>query len=304
MDSDESKEESKEQRPHIMNPFSTIGHDDMDALKNILVPQSNPPPEAEKLKTCVIGIGKVGSALWRILSQYYDVIPLDPEQGYGLPETIEDVDHLHISFPYSDIFERQVVSWITRLNPTCTIIHSMVKPGTTRHIISKLEDNAELCIGDNVVHSPVMGRHPFLLEQISSFIKIVGGVSASSTIIASEILKKVGFTVMGFESCDESEWASVLLRLREARDWAYAKELHRWTSSKELNFNQIYGAYTQAWNKGQMGMENVDDMHSIMDIHSTNAEKDIIDAMDILKKSVKPKEGLRPMILDINIDDI
>ena len=107
----------------------------------------------------VAGNGEVGSAIAETLSGEYDV------EVFGKAGTSGTCDVLHVCFPHSDTFEAQVEDAALRYAPNLTIIHSTVPVGTTDSLATTLR----------VVHSPVRGVHPHLVEGVRTFVKYFAG---------------------------------------------------------------------------------------------------------------------------------
>jgi len=113
-----------------------------------------------------MGMGEVGKALKEVLETQKDdkVFTFDIEspgnRNYG------SINVLHICFPYSKNFVDEVVHYICDYDTALVIIHSTVEVGTTRKIRGK--------VGGCVVHSPVRGKHPNMVEGLKIFVKYIG----------------------------------------------------------------------------------------------------------------------------------
>jgi len=111
------------------------------------------------LKTLIIGNGEVGKALYNILSKYYATLITDKEILSD-----KDIEIIHIAFPYSKHFIKDVKEYQRIYKPKYTVIHSTVPVGTSRQC--------------NAIHSPVKGIHPYLEKSIKTFTKFLGGSQA------------------------------------------------------------------------------------------------------------------------------
>jgi len=111
------------------------------------------------LKTLIIGNGEVGKALYNILSKYYATLITDKEVLSD-----KDIEIIHIAFPYSKHFIKDVKEYQRIYKPKYTVIHSTVPVGTSRQC--------------NAIHSPVKGIHPYLEKSIKTFTKFLGGSQA------------------------------------------------------------------------------------------------------------------------------
>jgi hypothetical protein len=286
-----SDEESGPMDPNQMTPA------DMLALKSMIMPPSN-VPTTEDITCAVAGLGQVGSALWRLFDRTCRVIPVDPDRGYNLSSNVDVVDHLHIAFPFGKEFIPDVMYWIKILDPICLIIHSTVKPGTTRELAHKCLEDTSTRVGSNIVHSSVMGKHPFLSEHVGLFVKVIGGLNEEAMKLSSTFLKKAGLVVIGFDSPEHSEWATLMLKLREAMEWTFAEQMYTWCKENDINMNQIYGAYTQAWNRGHTEIGDMDSLYPILEPDLRTPDPEVKICMDILHDIIPPGDILRRTVLD------
>lgn len=104
-----------------------------------------------KTKSLIIGMGEIGTALYKVINRSKVVYTRDMADT---DHDAKDVDILHIAFPYSEGFVNEVKNYIEFYDPKLTIIYSTLPIGTCEEI------------GDTVVHSPVEGKHPELEESI------------------------------------------------------------------------------------------------------------------------------------------
>ena len=113
------------------------------------------------MKVGILGYGEIGKAVKKLYGLHQVFIrDLDRDDG------IEDCKYLHVCIPYSKNFINQVSEVIEENNPNYVIIHSTVQPTTTEKIVERTSAK--------VVHSPVRGVHPELLEGLLTFEMYVG----------------------------------------------------------------------------------------------------------------------------------
>lgn len=114
------------------------------------------------MKSLVIGMGEIGTALFIVLSECYGI---DATCGYDIKDgnnvCPEEVDYLHICFPYSDSFVGNVKTYAREIKHKYLIIHSSIPVGTTEKI-------------EGAFHSPVRGKHPNIAEEIKKYVKYMG----------------------------------------------------------------------------------------------------------------------------------
>lgn len=100
-------------------------------------------------RNLIIGKGQIGTSLYEVFRRAKAVFIRDIDgPDYA------GIDILHIAFPYSDGFIHDVSNYIEQYGPNLVIVYSTVPIGTCEKI------------GENVVHSPIEGRHPNLKESI------------------------------------------------------------------------------------------------------------------------------------------
>ena len=123
----------------------------------------------------VIGLGEVGAPLREILGcDGYDV-RMSVENRERILEKRFDV--IHICYPYCADFIANVRADIHWFGAALVIIHSTVPIGTTAKI-------------NGAVHSPVLGRHASMKEDMRKFRKWVAGPKAD---LAAGVLIVAGF---------------------------------------------------------------------------------------------------------------
>lgn len=115
------------------------------------------------MSSIVIGLGETGRPLHEVLLERHSVDSYDakePNKPFNAPYEI-----MNVCIPYSDNFVDIVKDYQNRLSPRITVIHSTVPVGTTRKIKS-------------AVHSPVLGKHGRMREDLRTYPKWIGGEGA------------------------------------------------------------------------------------------------------------------------------
>ena len=123
------------------------------------------------MKHIVIGLGETGNPLWQTLSGAYpgDVTPYDMKHAGG-DALLNNYDFIHVCIPYGKDFVEIVRDYQNILKPKLTVIHSTVPVGTTAKI-------------GNSVHSPILGKHGRMLEDLKTYPKWIGGERAEEIAI-------------------------------------------------------------------------------------------------------------------------
>jgi UDP-N-acetyl-D-mannosaminuronate dehydrogenase len=120
----------------------------------------------------ILGMGEVGQTLFDLLvDRKFDCVGIDLDDSkckkYSENEVIKNPEYLHVCLPgeltgFTDI----VLDWIDKIkNIQVVIIHSTVKPGTTKIIQEKLTIP--------ILFSPVRGVHKRFLNDIKKYTKFI-----------------------------------------------------------------------------------------------------------------------------------
>lgn len=106
------------------------------------------------MRNLIVGYGEIGKAVGAVVGVHAWV-----DKGGKIPEGEFDV--LHVCFPYSESFVKDVREYVEQYKPHHIIIYSTVPIGTTAKI-------------PGAVHSPVEGKHPDLEMSIRFMERWVG----------------------------------------------------------------------------------------------------------------------------------
>ena len=131
----------------------------------------------------ILGMGEVGETLFDLLvDRKFDCVGIDLDntkcKKYSENEVIKNPEYLHVCLPgeltgFTDI----VLDWIHKINNVqVVIIHSTVKPGTTKIIQEKSSIP--------ILFSPVRGVHKRFLNDIKKYTKFISfdGIEIDSKI--------------------------------------------------------------------------------------------------------------------------
>jgi UDP-N-acetyl-D-mannosaminuronate dehydrogenase len=151
------------------------------------------------LKVLVVGMGEVGQAIYKLVSEKYDVETLDVE-----PKQVGDAfDVLHVCYPYMKGFVDTTVQYVERFNPGLVLIESTVKPGATMDVNHR--------VGCHVVHSPVRGRlAETILWGLRTYTKFIGGCCEEAAEQAAEYYGGLGLSVAVASSPFDTEFAKIM----------------------------------------------------------------------------------------------
>ena len=120
----------------------------------------------------ILGMGEVGETLFYLLEERnFDIIGIDTDslkcKNYFENQKIVNPEYLHVCLPgelpdFVDI----ILNWISRIEGLkVVIIHSTVKPGTTK----KIQEKTKVLI----LFSPVRGVHRRFLDDIKKYTKFI-----------------------------------------------------------------------------------------------------------------------------------
>jgi hypothetical protein len=138
------------------------------------------------MRTLIVGGGEIGSSLLKTLSDEYVVNIYDSKYPNDLEYLKkEEYEIMHVAFPYSKDFIKQVKYYQKMFKPNYTVIHSTVPVGTNRKLGS--------------ISSPVVGIHPHIEKSLKTFTKFLGGKQASEV---ADYFRRAGMKVY---LCDNPE---------------------------------------------------------------------------------------------------
>lgn len=157
------------------------------------------------MKSAVIGLGETGKPLFEILSNYHEVDGIDLKDCRNpIPKNYEVIN---ICIPYSENFVQVVRDYQDLFNQPLTIIHSTVPIGTTSKI-------------PNAVHSPILGRHYRMKEDLKIYKKWIGGKDAGE---AREYLQAAGFYCECVPTSEETEALKLMCLAKYGMSIAFAQ---------------------------------------------------------------------------------
>lgn len=213
----------------------------------------------------IIGYGQIGKSIERLYDNkfndyikedaniIYNVYTVDSymSEGTNIPSTDTDIDIMHICIPHTHQFVEDVIGYISEHNPALTIIHSTVPVYTTKDIVD--------ATNENVVHSPVMGKHPNLTESLLTFTKIIGGYNNDAVTNAETHLWDLGITSIIYKNAEESEAAKLLDTTYYGWNVLYMKYVNKFCEERGLDFENVYTTTNNVYNSGytEMGVTNV-----------------------------------------------
>ena len=236
----------------------------------------------------ILGMGEVGETLFDLLvDRKIDCIGIDLDnskcKNYSKNEIIKNPQYLHVCLPGELIkFTDIVIEYIEKIkNIQAVIIHSTVKPGTTKIIQEK--------VSTPVLFSPVRGVHKRFLDDIKKYTKFI---SFDGTKIDSKIKKDLEnrFEKVDWMSTTKTaELAKILVDTtyygwlinyaqitkmiceKENVDfdemWKFADEIHENLGNRPKMFPGIIGGHCVIPNLDLIEYENLDIIKKINEMY-------------------------------------
>ena len=236
----------------------------------------------------ILGMGEVGETLFDLLvERNFDCIGIDVDdskcKNYSKNSIIENPEYLHVCLPGELAeFENITSNWISKLEGLkVVLVHSTVKPGTTKNIQEKSKVP--------VLFSPVRGVHKRFLEDIKKYTKFI---SSDDKQIDPEIksdLEKRFQKVDWMSTTKTAELAKILVDTtyygwlinyaqitkmiceKEGVDfdemWKFADEIHENLGNRPKMYPVIIGGHCVIPNLSLAKYENLDLIKKINDLY-------------------------------------
>lgn len=180
------------------------------------------------MRSLILGNGEVGRALRDVLAPFYETAIFDID-----PPPIDNVEILHICFPFSPLFVNEVKRYRARYQPRYTVIHSTVPVGTST-----------LC---GATHSPIRGNHAFMAESIRAFVKFVGGQDADAV---AAYFNRAGMRIAVCRKSETTELAKLLCTTFYGVCVEYAKAAEQKCDEVGVPFAETWTLFQRTYNEG------------------------------------------------------
>jgi len=236
----------------------------------------------------ILGMGEVGETLFDLLiDRKFDCIGIDLDdskcKNYTENETIENPQYLHVCLPGElEKFTDIVIEWINKIkNIQVVVIHSTVKPGTTKTI----QERSSIPI----LFSPVRGVHRRFLDDIKKYTKFI---SFDGTEINSKIKKDLEnrFEKVDWMSTTKTaelakilvdttyygwliNYAQITKMICEKENinfdemWKFADEIHENLGNRPKMFPGIIGGHCVIPNLNLVEYENLDMIKTVNEMY-------------------------------------
>lgn len=186
-------------------------------------------------KVVVAGLGEVGKPLFDLISRHHCSVGVDISPPL---ETIEQVDILHICYPFQiEDFVGETAHYIELFRPRLTIVNSTVAVGTTRSISERT--------GAAIVNSPVRGKHAHMLDELSKYTKFVGASEPAAGRQAAEHFESIGLKAKILSSPEATELAKLTETTYFGLMIAWAQEIERYCDQSKVDYEEIVSFYDE-----------------------------------------------------------
>ena len=236
----------------------------------------------------ILGMGEVGGTIFDLLKdRKFNCVGIDSDnskcKNYTENKVIENPEYLHVCLPGELVkFTDIVIEWINKIkNIQVVVIHSTVKPGTTKIVQGKTSIP--------ILFSPVRGVHKRFLSDIKKYTKFISfdgkeidskikkdlenrfeKIDWMSTTKTAELAKiLVDTTYYGWLI----NYAQITKMICEKEDvnfdemWKFADEIHQNLGNRPKMFPGIIGGHCVIPNLDLIKYENLDMIKKINEMY-------------------------------------
>ena len=188
----------------------------------------------------ILGMGEVGSTLFDLLSERgFNCIGIDKEnekcKNYSENISIENSEYLHVCLPGElNKFEEIIADWIKKIKDLqVVIIHSTVRPGTTKILQNKFEIP--------ILFSPIRGVHRRFLDDIKKYTKFISSDKKEITLKIKLDLEKRFQKIQWMPNTKTAELAKILVDTTYY-GWLinYAQITKMICDKEKIDFNEMW----------------------------------------------------------------
>ena len=193
------------------------------------------------MKSLVVGMGEVGTALREVLGRKHEVWGKDIGEEYVSPsgvkvrEVPQAIGVIHVCLRYSEDFLGVVRGYADAHHPRVIDVCTTVTPGTTR------------LLGSSAVHSTTRGLHPNLRDSLLTFAKHVGGPLAKELI---PYFGRAGIPTVAYERPETTELAHILYNAAYGVQLMFADEMQALCRHYGVDYLETVIGYTTTGNRG------------------------------------------------------
>ena len=218
-------------------------------------------------KDVVVGIGEIGKPILKLLSKNNTIIGFDLNPDLVDQKKIErykklQTSFLHIAIPVTDKFVNNVLKLNKKFKPECIVIHSTIKPGTTKTLQKKLSIP--------VIYSATRGVHKRMIHDLKRYTKFFAiSTNAPRHKWASsrftKLMKECGIKTKKMSKPETLELAKIIcdtsylgwlvnyaqlsniIAIKHGVDydemWSFSDEIHRFLGNRPKMFPGFIGGH-------------------------------------------------------------
>lgn len=175
----------------------------------------------------VIGYGEIGKAVAAVIGETH----IEDRELNRSNSLVKNVEIMHICFPYSEMFVREVDKYSRVYDPKHIIIYSTVPIGTTQIIMK-------------AVHSPIEGKHPDLEMSIRQMERWIGYNDKEEGFFFSNYFTALGLRTKLVENTDFTE----ALKLLSTTEYGINIEFARYKAHVAEEIGMDF-ELTKEWNR-------------------------------------------------------
>lgn len=182
----------------------------------------------------VMGLGEVGRPLLEVLRLAH------PVEGIDLPvrDVPGPITYLHVCYPAEiDDFVGVTAGYVKRYGPAAVIVHSTVPVGTTRAVGER--------IGVPVLHSPVRGKHVRMVQELTHYVKFLGGDDPAVANTAARYFEAAGMKTRVLSSPEASELAKLTETTYFGVLIAFAQDVDRMARQVGVPYDEVITFYEE-----------------------------------------------------------
>jgi UDP-N-acetyl-D-mannosaminuronate dehydrogenase len=190
-----------------------------------------------KPTTAVVGLGEVGGPLLELVERAgHTAFGIDIE-----PTTLPakgEVDIMHVCFPFEiPDFVGEAVRYVELLEPGLTVLNSTIALGTTREVHGRT--------GAPIAYSPVRGKHARMVEELTHYVKYVGGIDADASASAAAHFEALGMPTRIVSSPEAAELAKLTETTYFGLLIAWAQEVERYCDLTGQDYDEVASFYEE-----------------------------------------------------------
>ena len=240
-------------------------------------------------KDIVVGLGEIGFPIYRIISKVFPTYGYDKNTDL-LPKINKKFEFhstrfLHVCIPYNKNFVFNVIKLNKKFLPETIVIHSTIKPGTTRNIQKKLSIP--------VIYSATRGVHKRMLSDLKKYTKFFAfDKTIPNSIVSSrlytKLMKKSGIKTKKMSNtvtlelskiiCDTSYYGwlinyaqiSKIITDKFSVDydemWSFSDEIHKFLGNRTKLFPGFIGGHCVIPNLELLNVNSLSQINKINNI--------------------------------------